>query len=312
MDGPPYTFANSGTYAADAPIEIIKHEGRMTASTRIITRGNELRDAIIRVQQAGESVGLIPTMGSLHAGHLSLVDTSMAECDRTVVTIFVNPTQFGAGEDYDLYPRTMENDLAVLRERGCWLVFAPTVEEIYPAGHETIVDVGSISKPLEGVARPKHFFGVATVVLKLLNLAPVDRAYFGQKDYQQTLVVRKLVSDLNVPTDIRVCPIVRESDGLAMSSRNAYLTPDQRLQARVLSQALFHAQQQIEAGQVEAGKIRDQIAKELGKAENVELEYVSLVAKGTVDEVARIDGPTMIVLAARVGSTRLIDNCQIG
>jgi pantoate--beta-alanine ligase len=284
----------------------------MTTSTRIITRGAELREAITRVQQSGESVGMIPTMGSLHAGHLSLVDTSMAECDRTVVTIFVNPTQFGPREDYDEYPRTMEKDLAMLRERGCWLVFAPTVEEMYPAGHETIVDVGSISKPLEGAARPKHFFGVATVVLKLLNLAPVDRAYFGQKDYQQTLVVRKLVSDLNVPTDIRVCPIVRESDGLAMSSRNAYITPEQRRQARVLSQALFAAQKEADAGQVDAGKLREQIVQQLQAADEVEVEYVSLVARGTVDEVSRIDGPTVIVLAARVGSTRLIDNCQIG
>ena len=284
----------------------------MTTSTRIITRGIELREAIVRVQQSGESVGLIPTMGSLHAGHLSLVDTSMAECDRTVVTIFVNPTQFGPREDYDQYPRTMEKDLAMLRERGCWLVFAPTVEEMYPAGHETIVDVGSISKPLEGAARPRHFFGVATVVLKLLNLAPVDRAYFGQKDYQQTLVVRKLVSDLNVPTDIRVCPIVREPDGLAMSSRNSYFTPDQRRQARVLSQALVHARKQVDAGQVDAGRLREEIVKQLQAADEVKVEYVSLVARGTVDEVSRIDGPIVIVLAARIGSTRLIDNCQIG
>lgn len=225
-------------------------------NAKVVMRAAEIRKAIVQAQQVGETVGLVPTMGALHGGHLSLVDASLDECDRTVVTIFVNPTQFGPGEDFDHYPRTMEQDLTLLRERGCWKVFAPTVEEMYPAGHETIVDVGSIRKPLEGEARPRHFFGVATVVLKLLNMAPADRAYFGQKDYQQTLVVRKLASDLNVPTEICVCPIVREADGLAMSSRNAYLSPKGRRQALTLSQSLELATRMYAEGETDVARLR--------------------------------------------------------
>jgi pantoate--beta-alanine ligase len=206
----------------------------------------------------------------------------------------------------------MEQDLAQLRERGCWMVFAPTVEEMYPAGHETIVDVGSIRKPLEGVARPRHFFGVATVVLKLLNMVPVDRAYFGQKDYQQTLVVRKLASDLNVPTEIRVCPIVREVDGLAMSSRNAYLSSQGRRQALALSQSLELAKEMHAAGEADVARLRAKILEHIQTVGGGEVEYIAFVAAGTVDEVERIDGPTVIVLAGRVENTRLLDNCQIG
>jgi len=279
---------------------------------QVVSRAAEMRSALIRVQQAGKTVGLVPTMGALHGGHLSLVDASLAECDRTVVTIFVNPTQFGPGEDFDHYPRTMEQDLALLRARGCWTVFAPTVEEMYPAGHETIVDVGSIRKPLEGVARPRHFFGVATVVLKLLNMVPADRAYFGQKDYQQTLVVRKLASDLNVPTEIRVCPIIREADGLAMSSRNAYLSPAGRCQALALSQSLALARASHAAGETDVDRLRTKMLEHIHAVGGVEVEYIAFVAAGTVDEVDRVEGPTMIVLAGRVESTRLLDNCQIG
>ncbi len=284
----------------------------MSIDFKVVTRAAEMRQAIVHAQQAGKAVGLVPTMGALHGGHLSLVDASLAECDRTVVTIFVNPTQFGPGEDFDHYPRTMEQDLAQLRERGCWMVFAPTVEEMYPAGHETIVDVGSIRKPLEGVARPRHFFGVATVVLKLLNMVPADRAYFGQKDYQQTLVVRKLASDLNVPTEICVCPIVREADGMAMSSRNAYLSPSGRRQALALSQSLELAKEMFTAGETDVARLHAKMLESIQAVGGVEVEYIAFVAAGTVDLVQQIEGPTMIVLAGRVENTRLLDNCQIG
>jgi pantoate--beta-alanine ligase len=285
-------------------------EFSMTA--QVVTRAAEMRKAIVQAQQTGKTVGLVPTMGALHGGHLSLVDASLAECDRTVVTIFVNPTQFSPGDDFDHYPRTMEQDLAQLRERGCWTVFAPTVEEMYPAGHETIVDVGSIRIPLEGVARPRHFFGVATVVLKLLNMVPADRAYFGQKDYQQTLVVRKLASDLNVPTEICVCPIVRESDGLAMSSRNTYLSSKGRCQALALSHSLELAKEMHAMGEMDAARLRAKMLEHIQAVGGIEVEYIAFVTSGTVDEVQRIEGPTVIVLAGRVENIRLLDNCQIG
>lgn len=284
---------------------------RFTETTRTVTRGAEIREAIVEAQRAGKTVGLVPTMGALHAGHLSLVDASIAECDRTVVTIFVNPSQFGPGEDYNRYPRPLEKDISLLRERGCWLVFVPEVEEMYPTGHETIVDVGSIRKPLEGAARPMHFFGVATVVLKLLNLVPADRAYFGQKDYQQTLVIRKLVCDLDVPTDIRICPIVRDADGLAMSSRNAYLTEKERIQALALSQSLELAADRHATGETDVAVLREQMQRHIQSVGGVQVEYIAFVAQGTVDEVQRIEGPTVIAIAARVGKTRLIDNRTI-
>jgi len=280
--------------------------------TQLITRSTEIRKAIVHAQQGGETVGLVPTMGALHEGHLSLVDASLDECDRTVVTIFVNPTQFGPGEDYQRYPRPLEEDVEMLRERGCWLVFAPEVEEMYPTGHETFVDVGSIRKPLEGAARPMHFFGVATVVLKLLNMAPADRAYFGKKDYQQTLVIRKLATDLNVPTEIRVCPTLREPNGMAMSSRNEYLSQSDRQRAVALSQSLQQAAEQHERGETDVAKLRENMLRTIDSAGGVKVEYIAFVAAGTVDEVKTVEGPTVIAIAARVGTTRLIDNWQIG
>jgi len=177
---------------------------------------------------AGRRVGFVPTMGALHRGHLSLVEASLAECDQTVVSIFVNPTQFGPAEDLDKYPRDLERDAALLGALGEVTVFAPSAAAMYPDGHSTTVRVGKEAATLEGAARPGHFDGVATVVLKLLQIVPATHAYFGRKDYQQSLVVQRMVRDLNVPTEVRVCPIVREADGLAMSSRNAYLSPDER------------------------------------------------------------------------------------
>jgi pantoate--beta-alanine ligase len=191
-----------------------------------ITRGADIRAAVWHAQQSGKTVGFVPTMGALHEGHLSLVDAARAECDVVAASIYVNPTQFGPSEDFEKYPRPVQRDLELLDGRGCNFAFVPKPSEMYPAGFDTWIDVGRVAAPLEGAARPGHFRGVATVVLKLFQLVPADFAYFGRKDYQQTLVVKRMVEDLNLPTAVRVCPTVRESDGLALSSRNAYLAPD--------------------------------------------------------------------------------------
>jgi len=277
-------------------------------TTRIETSAAKVYEAVRAAQQAGETVGLVPTMGALHQGHLSLVDASLAECDRTVVSIFVNPTQFAPGEDLENYPRPLDRDLELLMQRGCWLVFAPPVEEVFREGHETSVHVGSVALPWEGESRPDHFGGVATVVLKLFQIVPADRAYFGQKDYQQSLVIRQMVADLNVPVEIRVCPIVRESDGLAMSSRNAYLSPEERRQASGLWQALKLAETLVAEGETSVAAITEKMKPVL---QHVEVEYIAVLREGTVCEVETITEAAVVAIAARVGKTRLIDNLKI-
>jgi len=283
-----------------------------TSTTRIETSAASIYESVRAAQRAGETVGFVPTMGALHAGHLSLVEASLAECDKTIVSIFVNPTQFAPSEDLDSYPRMLERDLELLRQRGCWLVFAPSVEEVFRPGHETYVEVGSVAEDWEGASRPTHFRGVATVVLKLFQIVPADRAYFGQKDYQQSLVIKQLVADLNVPIEIRVCPIVRESDGLAMSSRNAYLSAAERRQAGKLWQSLKLAEQLVSEGETNAAVITEQMRQLLAPAEQMEVEYIALLRAGTVCEVETVAGATVVAIAARVGQTRLIDNCTIG
>jgi pantoate--beta-alanine ligase len=279
---------------------------------RIVKSVTEVRRAVIAAQRAGETVGFVPTMGALHAGHLSLVDASQAECDRTVVSIFVNPTQFGPGEDQDRYPRALEKDCELLASRGCWLVFAPQAEEVYPPGHETFVEVGSVAQPLEGKVRPGHFRGVATVVLKLFEMVPADRAFFGRKDYQQALVVERMIADFNLPIELVVCPTVREADGLAMSSRNAYLNPDERQQAASLWKALLLAESLYKEGECTTAKIAEQLRASLATAGITQIDYIAFLAAGTVQPVTIITGPTVVALAARVGQARLIDNHTIG
>ena len=278
----------------------------------LITVGHKLREAVLSARYSGRTVGLVPTMGALHEGHLSLLDAARAECDATVVTIFVNRTQFGPEEDFRRYPRDLERDLALLRQRGCDLVFAPSSEEMYGPQHATFVDVGQLGRVLEGEFRPTHFRGVATVVLKLFLLVPADRAYFGRKDYQQTLVVRQLVADLNVPIEVRVCPIVREADGLAMSSRNAYLSEAERQRALALPRSLRLAEELVASGERDATVIRQRIGREMDVAGGIEVQYIAFVADGTVNPVERIEGPTTIAIAAKVGKTRLIDNKLVG
>lgn len=283
----------------------------MTAATRLTHTIAETRAAIQAAKRAGKTIGFVPTMGALHEGHLSLVEASLKACDHTVVSVFVNPTQFSPSEDFDCYPRELEKDLQLLKKLGCWLVFAPSTDEMYPNGSETLIDVGSVAGPLEGDARPDHFAGVATVVLKLFQIVPADRAFFGQKDYQQTLVIKQLVSDLCVPIEVTICPTVRESDGLAMSSRNAYLSPSEREQALSLWKSLQLAQQLVREGMTDVAKIKRQMQEIFNQHTGANVEYIAFVEDGTVQPVETITGPTVVTLAVRMGKTRLIDNLRI-
>ncbi|HMO83836.1 MAG TPA: pantoate--beta-alanine ligase [Lacipirellulaceae bacterium] len=280
----------------------------MSRRLLVMTRGDDIRAAVRESQSARQTVGFVPTMGALHEGHLSLVDAARRECDRVVVSIFVNPTQFGPHEDLDGSPRPLERALERLPgHSGDW-AFVPPVDQMYPTGFDSFIDVGAVAKPWEGEARPGHFRGVATVVMKLLQLVPADRGYFGRKDYQQTLVVRQMVADFHVPTEIRVCPIVRDPDGLALSSRNVYLSADQRVQALVLRRSLGLAEQLHGAGERGVETIRRRMLAEIDLVSGVDVEYIAFMKEGTVEEVEVIDGPTTVAIAARVGSLRLIDN----
>jgi pantoate--beta-alanine ligase len=279
---------------------------------QVVTTVDEMRRAVRAAQSAGETVGFVPTMGALHEGHLSLVDASQAQCNRTVVSIFVNPTQFGPHEDQHRYPRTLEKDCELLASRGCWLVFAPSAAEVYPPGHETFVEVGPVAQSLEGEIRPGHFRGVATVVLKLFQMIPADRAFFGRKDYQQLLVIKKMVADFNLPIEVAACPTVREGDGLAMSSRNAYLNPSERQQAATLWKSLQLAESLQRAGETSVEVISQKMRECLAAAGIDRIDYIAFLAEGTVKPVSTISGRTVVALAARVGQARLIDNHTIG
>jgi pantoate--beta-alanine ligase len=282
-----------------------------THPIQIFAQGAEMRAAVRTAQAAGETVGFVPTMGALHEGHLSLIDAARAECDRVVMSVFVNPTQFGAGEDFAKYPRPLARDLELAAGRGCDWAFVPTTEEMYPPGFASFVDVGPVAGPWEGDARPGHFQGVATVVLKLFELVPADRAFFGRKDYQQTLVVQRMATDFNLPIEIRVCPIVRDADGLALSSRNAYLSADERRRALALSRSLRLAESLHAAGERSAETLRRKMLAELAAAGGVEVDYIAIVRDGTVEAISLLDCPATIAIAARVGQTRLIDNTRI-
>ena len=253
-------------------------------------------------------VGLVPTMGALHEGHMSLVRRARDENATVVVSIFVNPAQFGPGEDFAAYPRDMDADLGRLDEAGVDVVFAPSAEEMYPDGFDTHVDVGRIAERLEGAARPGHFQGVATVVCKLLSIARPDRAYFGSKDAQQGLVIQRLNADLDLGVEIVMCPTIREPDGLALSSRNAYLDADERMAATVLYRALSTAQS-MGGGPAEA--VRSAMLDVLEAEPLASVEYVSVADADTLEELTTVDGPALVSLAARIGSTRLIDNIVI-
>jgi pantoate--beta-alanine ligase len=269
-----------------------------------------LREHLRAARAQGRTIGLVPTMGAFHAGHVSLMERARAEADDVVVSLFVNPTQFGPSEDLAAYPRDEARDAAIAEQAGVDVLFAPPVEEVYPDGFQTTVTVGALAEPLEGAQRPGHFDGVATVVTKLLNMVGPDVAYFGQKDAQQALIVRRVARDLDIPTRIEVCPTVREADGLALSSRNAYLAPAERERAIALRRALDAAEQAIAAGERDAGAVAT-AAHAAMEPFGVEPEYLALVASESLQPVDRIDGEILVALAARVGRARLIDNTLI-
>ncbi len=259
-------------------------------------------------RKARAPLGLVPTMGALHQGHLALVKQARKDNATVAASIFVNPIQFGPNEDYATYPRDMERDLALLQEEGADLVFAPSVEEIFPAGFDTYVEVGSIGRRLEGEFRPGHFRGVATVVAKLLNIVRPDRAYFGQKDAQQALVIQRLNADLNLEAEVVVVPTVREPDGLALSSRNFYLDPQERKAALVLYHSLCLAQLLWKQESPDTGQIRQEMRELIEREPLAKIEYVSIADAATLEELEHIDRPALASLAVRIGKTRLIDN----
>lgn len=271
----------------------------------------ELRSGVRRWRQAGERIGFVPTMGALHEGHLSLVKLASHHAERVVASVFVNPTQFGPGEDFSRYPRQPEKDAAMLAEAGCDLLFLPDVETMYPPGNTVYVDLGAPSEGLEGHFRPGHFRGVATVVTALFNLVQPDVAVFGEKDAQQLAVVRKLVRDLRFAIEIVPGPTVREEDGLAMSSRNAYLSPEERKAAAVLHRALSAAEAAIAAGERRGDEVRKVLSEMLNSEPLARVEYAEVVDAESFQPLETLRGRLVLPLAVRVGGTRLIDNLQL-
>ena len=275
---------------------------------RICQTIETMRAACRAVRNAGKRLGFVATMGALHEGHLSLVRAARASCDVVAASIFVNPTQFGPNEDLAKYPRTFERDRALLEKEGVELLFAPSVEEMYPGGAVTWVVVEGLSDKLDGRSRPGHFRGVTTVVAKLFHIVEPDAAFFGQKDAAQLAIIRRMVRDLRFPVEIIGCPILREPGGLAMSSRNAYLDPAQRQQALVLHRALTRVQKSWEGGQRSAEQLLATGRAELAQEESVRLDYFEIVDPESLDPVTNLAGGALVAVAAFVGPTRLIDN----
>ena len=271
----------------------------------------ELKKAIGQYKKTPARTGFVPTMGALHDGHLSLVEQSKSQCDHTVVSIFVNPTQFSQNEDLDKYPRSLEKDFELLRNRDVDLVFVPDKQSIYPPGFTTEIEPPAVSSVLEGQHRPEHFKGVATVVLKLFNLVQADVAYFGQKDYQQALVIKRMVADLNVNIEVKTCPIIREMSGLAMSSRNRYLDSTQRQIANGIYQALLLAKKLIEQGETDGRAVTAEMNQFLIDYGIEKIDYAVLVEPQTLEIVEKVQLPVVALIAAFVGNTRLIDNLVI-
>lgn len=272
---------------------------------------NELREKILAWKKQGRKIGFVPTMGYLHEGHLSLVRESKKRSDLTVVSIFVNPKQFGPSEDYRVYPRDLERDRALLEREGVDLVFYPPVDVMYPEGYKTYVEVEDLQDRLCGKSRPGHFRGVCTVVLKLFNLVQPDEAYFGWKDAQQVIILQKMVEDLNVPVKIVPLPLVRDHDGLALSSRNTYLSPEERWAALVLKKSLDLAEKLILEGEKEASRIREKMIELISAEPLARLDYVEIVKLSNLEPLDRIEGEALIALAVFIGRTRLIDNLRI-
>lgn len=299
----------------NASDERIVNEGMTMAEEELkpylVTDPEEMSRKLDAARKEGKRIGLVPTMGALHLGHLSLAIAAKNECDVVVVSDFVNPIQFAPNEDYDQYPRTLDADLTLLSQIGVDYVFAPSPNAMYPNGFEANVHVGGVTKLLEGKFRPTHFDGVCTVVLKLFNIARADVAYFGQKDYQQVAVVKKMVADLNVPIEISMQPIIREKDGLAMSSRNRYMSAEERQHALVLSKALQKAEETIKAGERDAAVVYDEMRKIIETAPDAQIDYLHIGDPNSLQEMERIAGDVVILEAVRIGKTRLIDNCVV-
>ena len=275
---------------------------------KTITKAKEIHDAVKEEKSRGKSVGLVPTMGFLHEGHLSLVRESVQQTDVTVVSIYVNPAQFGPKEDLKEYPRDINRDTEILEAEGVDYIFSPDNEEIYPEGYKTYVEVHDMQDTLCGRSRPGHFRGVCTVVLKLFNIIEPDFAYFGQKDAQQAIILKRMVQDLNLGVKIEVLPIVREEDGLALSSRNAYLDQEERKAARVLSQSLEEAREMVKSGEQDSGQIISRMKEMISQEPRAKIDYVEIVDRENLNPVAKIEKEALAALAVFVGKVRLIDN----
>ncbi len=272
---------------------------------------NAARAWVGEQQRSGKRVALVPTMGALHRGHISLVEAARAQCDGIALTIFVNPTQFGPQEDFSSYPRPLEKDLQRCADAGVDVVFTPDVETMYPPDSATTVHVARLTEGLCGPHRPGHFEGVATVVAKLFHILPADAAYFGEKDYQQLQVIRRMVHDLHLSIEIVGCPTVREPDGLALSSRNAYLSVEQRRQAQSLSRALFSAAKQVQNGVQDSTALVQKMHDEILAAGPATIDYIAIVDPDSLELMAAVDRPARICLAVRIGACRLIDNLAV-
>ncbi|MFZ3172551.1 MAG: pantoate--beta-alanine ligase [Carboxydocellales bacterium] len=271
----------------------------------------EVKAYIRGVKAVGKSVGFVPTMGYLHEGHLTLMREAKANCDVVIVSIFINPLQFGVGEDFEEYPRDLTRDAELCQSVGIGAIFAPAVAEMYPKGYHTFVDMEELPNHLCGLARPGHFRGVSTVVSKLFNIVQPDKAFFGQKDAQQALIIKRLAADLNMNLEIVIVPIVREEDGLAMSSRNVYLTPEERQAAPVLYQSLQQAKAAIEAGETKGEAIRNLMINSIQQQKLAKIDYVEVVSRSSLEGLDRLEGEVLIAVAVCFGKTRLIDNIML-
>jgi pantoate--beta-alanine ligase len=278
---------------------------------KFIDSVSEMAETARKINADGRSVGLVPTMGYLHEGHMSLVRRSRKENEVTVLSIFVNPTQFGPNEDLDKYPRDLSGDLARCEAEGVDIVFAPTASAMYPEGYGTFVGVEGVSEGLCGASRPGHFRGVATVVTKLFNIAAPDRAYFGAKDFQQTAVVRRMASDLNMAVEVIVCPTVREADGLAISSRNSFLSADERKAALSISRGLKRAGDVRKSGEKDTAKLKEAVIQEISGEPTLRVDYIECVDPNSIKPVNKADKAVLIAVAVFAGNTRLIDNALI-
>lgn len=294
--------------ASEAPL---KHSSDPPNILEIVEHPHALGELLWPLRRAGKRIGVVPTMGALHAGHQSLMQIARSECDIVVVTIFVNPLQFGPREDFDRYPRPLERDLNACRDMRVDVVFHPTRNMLYPAGFDSAVEVGTLSTLWEGAHRPGHFRGVTTIVLKLFNIVGADASYFGLKDYQQLAIIRQMAKDLNAPTEIRSCPTVRDPDGLAMSSRNQYLSPEERNSGLALWKCLSLARQKLLGGETNLESIRREMRTHLESTPHVTVDYATIADPVTLIELSKPQANMVVLLAARVGKTRLIDNLVI-